>query len=1100
MKANVLRRFGAACIAVLAATCSTYAATVDVSMVDNAFVPQVVTINEGDTVRWMNNGVFAHTATRTQSPEAWDSGFMNSGQAFSRTFNIQGDFDYLCALHPIEMTGTIRVTAAQNGNGGRIENPIAETIPKGDIIIELETVASGLISPLGMAEPDDGSGRVFIYDQAGLIHVLQNGTLLEQPLLDVRGRLVELGAFGPGTFDERGLLGLEVHPNFAQNRRIYTYTSEPVSGIADFTTPIPPGENFNHQSVVAEWRISSEDPNRVDISSRREVMRVDQPQFNHNAGVMRFGPDGMLYIVFGDGGAADDQGLGHVEGGNAQDKNNIYGSIIRIDVNGTNSSNGQYGIPADNPFVGIDGLDEIFAYGLRNPFSFGFDLVTGQLLLGDVGQHDIEEINIIVKGGNYGWNIKEGSFFFDPNGDENGFVTTDPVRAVPPGLIDPIAEYDHDDGIAVIGGFIYRGNTVPLLAGKYVTGDYRAPGGAANGRLFYLDGQMQLKEFQIGMDDRNLGMLLKGFGQDRTGELYVFGSSESGPFGSSGQVFKIVSPHAPLAVNQITAGENDVTVQWEGGLGPFTVQRVVKVTDELWMNVTTVTGRTAAVPRIGEQGFLRTVDQSLMPEIPLTIWLTGEAERPSPVTTTGSGFGKLSLKGDRLVFNVVYENLSGPAVAAHIHGAASVDESAGVLIDLEPFNGGGFGASGALAGGVQLDPHQLSLLLQGKTYINVHTAQNPAGEIRGQIVPVLYTVQMAGFFELPNPVESPGEGSGLLTLVDNRLTFDMTYGGLPENAVAAHFHGPANIHESAGVMIDLEPHNGQGFGRSGTFSGAVELTPDQYLALISGRTYVNVHTPSNPAGEIRGQVLPEISAAPFTAILGGAFEQPPVAGDGSGTATAALAGDTLFFEVQYKGLSGPAVGAHIHAPAGVDANAGVVIDLEPFNGGAFGQAGTLSGSVKLTREQMAWVIGERAYINIHTAANPGGEIRGQIVKVLRKTSLSGEAEVPEVKTAGDGFGLLALVRNALSFNMVFSDLTGPAMAAHIHGPAGFDEAAGVLIGLDPVNHPGSPGFGSLSGRVEAGPEHLRLLIDHRTYINVHTAAFPGGEVRGQITR
>jgi hypothetical protein len=296
----------------------------------------------------------------------------------------------------------------------------------------------------------------------------------------------------------------------------------------------------DHQSVIAEWRIDSANPNRIDPASRREILRIDKPQSNHNGGTMRFGADGFLYFTVGDGGAADDQGAGHSPGGNGQDKSNILGKIVRIDVNARTSPNGQYGVPGDNPFVGQAGVvQEIFAYGLRNPYTFSVDRQTGELYVADVGQNDVEEIDRIVKGGNFGWPIKEGSFFFDPNGTGEGFVTTAPVVAVPSDLVDPIAQYDHDEGTAVISGGVYRGAALPGLAGKYIFGDW-GKFSAATGRLFYLDGS-EVKELKIGATDRTLGLWLKGFGEDAAGELYVFGSTDLGPTGTSGKMLKIVT-------------------------------------------------------------------------------------------------------------------------------------------------------------------------------------------------------------------------------------------------------------------------------------------------------------------------------------------------------------------------------------------------------------------------------------------------------------------------------------------------------------------------------------------------------------------------------
>jgi hypothetical protein len=273
-------------------------------------------------------------------------------------------------------------------------------------------------------------------------------------------------------------------------------------------------------------------------------LRIDEPQFNHDAGALVFGPDGMLYIALGDGGAADDQGVGHVPGGNGQEPGNILGTILRIDPNGSNSANGQYGIPADNPFVGMDGyLDEIFAYGFRNPFRFSFDMMSGEMYIGDVGQNDIEEIDIGVAGGNYGWRVKEGSFCFDPNGADRGFVFACGPDDAPADLIDPIAEYDHDEGIAIVGGFVYRGNRIAELKGRYVFGDFLERS-SITGRLFYLQQNNRILEFDLADRDA-LGMRVLGFGQDGNGEVYVLANETGTPFGDTGVVLRIAPADPP---------------------------------------------------------------------------------------------------------------------------------------------------------------------------------------------------------------------------------------------------------------------------------------------------------------------------------------------------------------------------------------------------------------------------------------------------------------------------------------------------------------------------------------------------------------------------
>ena len=340
--------------------------------------------------------------------------------------------------------------------------------------------------------------------------------------------------------------------------------------------------------MVAEWTVTTpgEPGAVVDPGSRRELLRVDWPQFNHNGGDLAFGPDGMLYFSMGDGGGADDRDgqlftkatgsfpvvqvpiVGHGLDGNAQNLTNPLGKIHRIDPNGSNSENGQYGIPAANPFVGAGNgaLEEIFAFGFRNPYRFSFDPLTGELFLGDVGQNDIEEIDLVTAGGNYGWRHKEGTLFFDHNGDEEGFATTEDPGNVPRNLIDPIAQYDiHFEGHSVIGGFVYRGDAIPQLAGRYVAGEFSRlfnfPSGPHNfGRLLYLSRQPQgdglhrifdskgLEEAaeSLGLSDPSAEpgpypqtLAVLGMGSDVDGELYVLGNISGLPFGDEGVMLRI---------------------------------------------------------------------------------------------------------------------------------------------------------------------------------------------------------------------------------------------------------------------------------------------------------------------------------------------------------------------------------------------------------------------------------------------------------------------------------------------------------------------------------------------------------------------------------
>ncbi len=446
---------------------------------------------------------------------------------------------------------------------------LADVILQGGQRIKLEPLASGLTAPnFGTFAPGDYE-RLFVSDQDGILWAVDLDDGSKSVFADLSGLLVPLGAFGPGSFDERGFLGLAFHPDYASNGLLYTLTSEPVDGEADFST-MPPNTTANHQAVIREWQVPNPwNPGSVvDPTSVREIMRIDEPQFNHNGGAINFGHDGMLYISLGDGGGADDVDgqpfiggplVGHGNG-NGQNPANVLGSILRIDPSGSNSDNGQYGIPTDNPFVDMPGYAaETFAYGFRNPFRFSFDMATGDLYTGDVGQNDLEEVDVVVAGGNYGWNVKEGSFCFDPNGPAPGFAFAQhPCPDEPTGLIDPVAEYntsdsltENEDGRAVVGGFVYRGSSIPGLVGRYIFGDFSqfTESGVNNeGRLFYLNKKNIVKDNRIktskifeftlyGQDE--LGFSLLGFGQDASGELYVLANEVGTPFGDTGVVLRI---------------------------------------------------------------------------------------------------------------------------------------------------------------------------------------------------------------------------------------------------------------------------------------------------------------------------------------------------------------------------------------------------------------------------------------------------------------------------------------------------------------------------------------------------------------------------------
>lgn len=551
MKHNIKIAFVVCCAAVVSQM-SSGAATFEVQVGAGGlkFTPQNVTIQPGDTVQWIWAGR-AHSST-SGTPGApdglWDSGVQDTGFTFSQTFSSAGSFPYYCSPHGLccGMVGTVNV-GQSTPTPTPSPTPPVPLVERGPIQLTLTTVASGLTAPIDAESPADGTERLVILQQTGKAVILKDGNVLPAPFFDVTDRLVILN---PG-YDERGLLGLAFHPDFNNAsapgfRKIYTYTSEPVSGPADFTVPDPSA--FDHQAVIAEWQVSAKNPDVIDSATRREVMRIDEPQSNHNGGHLAFrATDHYLYISLGDGGAANDVGDGHNPlKGNGQDKSNVLGKLLRVDpldpalTTGSQdpiSANGKYRIPLTNPFLNEPrSVAEIYVYGLRNPFRFSFDASADQLIIGDVGQNNIEEIDLGVLGNNYGWNKKEGTFLFN---SVDGTITPDPLPR--PKLAEPVAQYSHFDGIAVIGGYIYRGTQVPALSGKYVFGDLGgASGKLGSGRMFYTNLTSGLiREFRGAQGNQLHGSFLKGFGLDEAGELYVLIDASIGPSGTGGAVLKI---------------------------------------------------------------------------------------------------------------------------------------------------------------------------------------------------------------------------------------------------------------------------------------------------------------------------------------------------------------------------------------------------------------------------------------------------------------------------------------------------------------------------------------------------------------------------------
>ena len=336
-----------------------------------------------------------------------------------------------------------------------------------------QEVVSGLDLPEGLVNAGDGSGRLFIVEQGGLVRILKDGSLLPTPFLDLTQKV--------DCCDERGLLGLVFHPKYVENGHFYV----------DYTELV----NSQLYTVIARYNVSASDPNQADPGSEVRLLHIEQPYQNHKGGQLLFGPDGYLYIGMGDGGSQGDPL------GNGQSLQTLLGKILRIDVDNKQP----YGIPADNPFANGGGLPEIWAYGLRNPWRFSFDKLTGDLYIGDVGQDEWEEIDFLPVGSpggaNFGWRFYEGTHSY---------------RDSPPAgvqFVMPVAEYSHTLGDAVIGGNVYRGQTLLAWQGVYLYGDYGS--GRVWGLLRLADGSW--KNAQMFETGRNIS----SFGLDESGEIYM---------------------------------------------------------------------------------------------------------------------------------------------------------------------------------------------------------------------------------------------------------------------------------------------------------------------------------------------------------------------------------------------------------------------------------------------------------------------------------------------------------------------------------------------------------------------------------------------------
>ena len=411
----------------------------------------------------------------------------------------------------------------------------------------LKLVAEGLVEPTTFVPIDNG--RVLVGDQLGKVSLLgQDGKLAATPVLDLASKLSN---YNTNAFDERGLVGMAAHPKFSETRKFYAYYSAPLRQGA--------GENFDHTARLSEFTLANNDT----AGSERVLLEIDMPYFNHHSGRMAFGPDGFLYLAVGDGGNGNDVDAppkngkvvkGKAPEGNAQHKETLMGKILRIDVDKKDAGK-QYAVPKDNPFVNGGGKPEIFAYGFRNPWGLSFDRGGArELFVADVGQDSWEEVDIVTKGGNYGWNIREGVACFNPKDARKPPEECPKVGASGEPLIDPIFAYKNGrkwgkdpevKGISITGGYVYRGKALPQLTGKYIFGDWSKNFVIADGVVYVAskgsDGKWTMDNLDLASHaGGNLKQFIIAFGEDTDGELYVLTNTSSTLKGNNGKVWKLV--------------------------------------------------------------------------------------------------------------------------------------------------------------------------------------------------------------------------------------------------------------------------------------------------------------------------------------------------------------------------------------------------------------------------------------------------------------------------------------------------------------------------------------------------------------------------------
>jgi uncharacterized protein (TIGR03118 family) len=1113
------------------------------------------------------------------------------------------------ALGPHTLTAVASDNLGTTTASAPVQVTVARYLPaiaNGNIAILLQPIATRLGAPDYAISPPGDTTRLFVVEQKGLLRVIQNGSLLPEPALDIQSR-VQPPLVATNRNDERGLLGLAFHPGFNNPanpgyRTLYTYNSEMIPAAKTPAYPAPAAATNNYMNVVNEWKISAADANTVDPGSRREIISFGKNAGNHNGGTIAFGPDGYLYLGLGDGGNANDVGPSHLEpGGNAQNLGTPLGKMLRFDplhpalTPGSPDpigANGQYRIPQSNPFQGPGQVPEIYACGLRNPYRFSFDRANGDLILADVGQNNIEEIDRVVLGGNYGWAIKEGDFLFNrtngPSGNAGTIGAPPGIRSpgIPAGLIDPITgtqgilEYDHNEGISITGGFVYRGNAIPELFGKYIFGDLALKSAPvrADGRLFYADLQtgliraFSLPQFALGVLPN--GLTVHGFGEDAQGELYALVTNTQAD-GAGGIVYKLVP--VPPSLNYVErklvsdfpglAEHTDPNLLNPWGIafspaGPFWIadnqagaSTLYDGSGQVLSLVVAIPAPAGGTPPAAPTGVVynNTPDFGLGPDLPAHFIFATEDG-----TIAGWNSGSTAvLKADHSASGAIYKGLAlGSSAgrnylyAANFHaGQVDVFDASYNLVTLAdaffdpnlpagfaPFSIQNVGGKLFVAYARQDALRRNAVSGPGNGFVNVF---DPGGQLLKRFISngplnspwgIALAADGFGGFSQALLVGNFGDGrinafdpstgqflGPLLDASGNPLAIrslrDLKFGDGVQGGDAR------SLYFSAGTAGDGNPEDHGLLGSLSPLVPAITSMADKGLSVsinwaggagpfllqkklsLPDAPWWNVLTTSNRSVTVakedsRGffRVLNQAQTTvwPFTVLLTGASEIPAATTLATGLGTISIESNLFTYHISFSGLSAAATAAHVHGQANATHSAVVLFPLD----GASGTEGALFGTHLLTAAELEAITNGLAYVNIHTANFPGGEIRGQIVPLQLNATLKGAWEVPPVATTASGMAVLTLIGNQLTYQVGYAGLNGTATGSHIHGPADAAHSAGVMV---PLNAPTGTS-GTISGVLSLSPQALADILAGLAYINIHSTTNPAGEIRGQISR